>query len=234
MRIVECLHCGVKNRVASASFSKIPVCGKCGAPLPEHAAAQGLRTLVKYRYWVILLAIVGGAFLTNELQESRRSPAARATPATTSAGLTAAQPKAQVPTPWEDVPTAVAVHQGVLARFTSEEAIAPLRIVTPQGEDNYYVKVVNAYTGAPALTLFIYGGQSFDTEVPLGVYVIRYATGKTWLGEERLFGPKTSYSQADKTFNFAIEGNQVSGYTVELIRQQAGNLRTKSISAQQF
>lgn len=233
MRIVPCPHCGVKNRVADASFRKMPVCGKCGAPLPEHAAALGLRMLVKYRYWVILLAIVGGAFLTSERQNARRAPAAPTTPATTSgAALTAAKPKAQVQTPWEDA--SLVAHQGVLARFTSEEAIAPLRIVTPHGEDNYYVKVVNAYTGAPALTLFIYGGQSFETEVPLGVYVIRYATGKTWFGEERLFGPNTSYSQADKTFNFAIEGNQVSGYTVELIRQQAGNLRTKSISAQQF
>ena len=118
--------------------------------------------------------------------------------------------------------------------FTNAEQIAPFRIVTPSGAESYYVKLVDAFSGALVMTFFVYGGQSFETEVPLGTYRVKYATGSTWYGEDHLFGPDTRYSEADKTFEFSVQGNQISGYTVELIRQRGGNLHTKSISANQF
>ena len=84
------------------------------------------------------------------------------------------------------------------------------------------------------MTFFVNGGESFEADVPLGIYRVKYASGLTWYGAEHLFGPGTRYSEADKTFEFALQGNQISGYTLELIQQRGGNLHTKSISAAQF
>jgi hypothetical protein len=126
------------------------------------------------------------------------------------------------------------VKQGVHQLFTSAKLIAPFRIVTPVGTEKYYVKLIDATTDAPVMTFFIYGGQSFDTHVPLGAYHVKYATGTTWYGTSGLFGPDTRYSETDKTFTFTSFGNQINGYTIELIRQHGGNLHTKSISANQF
>ncbi len=63
---------------------------------------------------------------------------------------------------------------------------------------------------------------------------MRYATGKTWYGTKHLFGPETAYAKADEPFDFTFNGYQYSGYTVELILQTGGNLRTSSISAANF
>ena len=42
MAIVACLKCSAKNRVDEQTASeRQPVCGKCGAPLPPAAAANG-------------------------------------------------------------------------------------------------------------------------------------------------------------------------------------------------
>ena len=42
MIILSCPNCGTKNRVDErAARDKRPVCGKCGAPLPELSAADG-------------------------------------------------------------------------------------------------------------------------------------------------------------------------------------------------
>jgi thioredoxin 2 len=32
--IAACVRCGTKNRISSSSRSQVPVCGKCGNPLP--------------------------------------------------------------------------------------------------------------------------------------------------------------------------------------------------------
>jgi hypothetical protein len=51
---------------------------------------------------------------------------------------------------------------------------------------------------------------------------------------EYLFGTETTYSKADSTFDFTFDGYQYSGYTVELIMQRNGNLRTSGIQPSQW
>ena len=84
------------------------------------------------------------------------------------------------------------------------------------------------------MTFFIYGGQNFETKVPLGVYRLKYASGKIWYGEKYLFGPDTAYSKAEQDFEFYRQGDQIAGYTVELILQRNGNLHTTRIPASEF
>lgn len=129
---------------------------------------------------------------------------------------------------------AVPVEPGVILLNTKEEAIAPFQIKTSPG-DNYYVKLVDKVTNKTIVGIFVKGGQTLDVDVPLGTYKMRYASGQVWQGLENLFGEETTrYSASNDIFNFNIVGDQVSGYTVELIKQAGGNLETHQIDAQQF
>lgn len=133
-----------------------------------------------------------------------------------------------------DAPNAVDVYQGVLEVFTSRERIAPLKIVTPSGGGNYFIKLVEADSGEPVLTAYIDSGGTLELDVPTGSYRIRYAVGDTWYGPSELFGKDTGRFEADDTFDFRIEGDRVIGHTIELIKQQGGNLDTKSLPAGEF
>jgi hypothetical protein len=119
-------------------------------------------------------------------------------------------------------------------KYSMAEAVAPLTISTRQGTGHYFVKIVDWATDAPVLTVFVQSGQSVSTKVPLGSYKIKYAAGSQWYGQTYLFGPDTSYSMADKRFDFEETGNEVSGFTVELFLQPNGNLRTKRITPKDF
>lgn len=106
----------------------------------------------------------------------------------------------------------------------------PLQIRTSTGS-HYWVKIVNAYNESEQLvSYFIRGGEILDVSLPTGSYIIKYAYGDTWYGEEGLFGEQTEYSKADEIFEFY--GGQ--GYTIELIKQAYGNLHTTDIGKNQF
>jgi hypothetical protein len=194
--------------------------------LPEPAYLYFARMAVKYKFWIILGVIIGGAILMDEF----KSPSAPrlAGSQTTSEG---SRPSSLRPT--INYPPVFAIP-GIQQVFTYAERIAPFTIISPSGAESYYVKLTDASTGVPVMTLFVRGGQSFTADVPLGSYRVKYAKGTTWYGDVHLFGPETRYSEADKTFSFSVQGNQVNGYTVTLIRQSGGNLHTKSISANNF
>lgn len=113
--------------------------------------------------------------------------------------------------------------------------VAPLKIRTSSnGNYHYFVKIVHAYTNNELGSYFIRSGDTLDIKVPTGSYEIKYATGKVWYGPKYLFGPDTHYSKADSIFNFTHNGYQYSGYSVELIMQQHGNLSTSSLNAEQW
>lgn len=117
--------------------------------------------------------------------------------------------------------------------YQQAEAVAPLKITT-QASANYFIKLVDKNTGKLALTIFIRGGQSVNTKVPLGTYEFRYACGTNWYGEEQLFGPGTVCEKADKIFDFYHNGSQITGHTVTLVKQANGNLPTSTISKDNF
>ena len=124
-------------------------------------------------------------------------------------------------------------YSGSVRTYTSGERIAPFEIKASQGS-NYLVKLVDAYTHAPVLTVFVRSGTTVNVDAPIGTYEVRYASGKTWYGYEYLFGPDTAYSKADKTFTFEVVGNQVSGFTITLYEVAHGNLRTSTIRPTDF
>lgn len=113
--------------------------------------------------------------------------------------------------------------------------VAPLKITTSSaGGYHYFVKIVNLLNGQSIGSYFIRSGEAIDIKVPLGTYEIKYASGTKWYGMGYLFGTETTYSKADSTFDFTFDGYQYSGYTVELIMQRNGNLRTSGIQPSQW
>lgn len=116
---------------------------------------------------------------------------------------------------------------------TSKQAIAPFRIETSEGV-HYFIKLENSSSGQDVMDIFVRGGDNVEIEVPLGRFIVKYATGSHWYGYKYYFGPETNYSKADKVFHFKQEGNYVSGYTLVLYPVIDGNLRTESINPDQF
>lgn len=225
MKVVTCHQCGTQNRVEAHSLRQAVYCGNCHYQLPEPLSIRLAQLLVRYKYWLILAGIIGGAWIMDEYKSTAKSSYA-ATNLTQKGNL---PPKAPV----VDYPV-VPINPGIQRINTQAERIAPLRIKTPAGTESYFVKLISTSSGKVVMTFYIRSGQTFDTEVPLGSYRIKYATGDIWYGESHLFGPETKYSEAEKVFQFALNGNEISGYTVELIRQRGGNLQTKTIAPSQF
>lgn len=122
---------------------------------------------------------------------------------------------------------------GEIHYYQEAEAIAPFSIST-EPDLNYFVKLVDEETNVTVMTIFIRGGQSVETNVPLGTYEFRYACGKYWYGEEELFGPWTVYMKADKKFDFYNDGSRIMGHKVELIMHVDGNLHTQEINKNNF
>jgi hypothetical protein len=120
-------------------------------------------------------------------------------------------------------------NQGTLVRYTQRPDVAPLTIKTRSGS-NYFVKIDDAASGRTVQTLYVYGGYSYETQVPRGTFILKFATGAQWCGELELFGPSTVRNKADRIFRFDDDYE----YTIELIPQSSGNLPTKRISREEF
>jgi hypothetical protein len=114
-----------------------------------------------------------------------------------------------------------------------QKRIAPFEIKSAY-DSHHLVKLADAATGKPVMTVFVRGGSTVKVDVPLGNFTVKYASGDKWYGDTHLFGPDTAYSKADESFNFRQTGNQVSGYTITLYKVEHGNLQTEEIDAEEF
>lgn len=148
---------------------------------------------------------------------------------------TAARPVAAVapPVPAFSAPPVAQPASGTVRRLAPGREIAPFQIQT-RGSGNYLVKLEDAYSGIDVMDIFVRGGDTVDVKVPLGNYVVKYASGLTWYGYDYLFGPDTGYSKAESTFNFTRDAYGVSGFTITLYQVTNGNLHTRSLSAAEF
>lgn len=122
---------------------------------------------------------------------------------------------------------------GTIDVYTNQPRVAPLEIET-SGSGYYFVKLVKTGTDQTIMTIFTHAGQSVTTEVPLGSYDVKYASGENWYGYDNLFGTETVYSKANSVFSFQDTGSQISGYTITLYEVMDGNLSTSKISASDF
>lgn len=217
-RIVLCTDCGQKNRVVRGQGT--PRCGNCKKPLAIDGRDPNANIL-KILKWTVGIAVLGlviyssGDIFNNDprvLQTQKKS-----TPPERVQSFTAPP---------------VAAETGLIT-YTGGDPIAPLTIRTARGY-NYFIRIVRAATGSRVMEVYIVGGETFEGELPLGSYEIRYASGTIWYGPALLFGPSTVYSKADRVFDFIQTEYSVRGYTIELIRQAGGNLHTSPIPENDF
>lgn len=118
--------------------------------------------------------------------------------------------------------------------YSDRKGVAPLQIVVPiTAGDNYYVKVVTL-ENQPVKEVFIRAGDAVKIRVPLGTYKVKYAYGKIWYGEKHLFGPGTRVTEVERNFVFRVENKQNTGYALDLINQDNGNLHSRNISIKDF
>jgi hypothetical protein len=119
------------------------------------------------------------------------------------------------------------------SRFRSSIGLPALKVHVPPGR-HFFLKLSDWTTGAPALTLFVQGGDTIAVDIPFGTYRVSMASGRIWYGEKVRFGPDTEYSQLNEPMQFAVEGDQLAGHRLELSLVRNGNLRPSPIDANQF
>jgi HPt (histidine-containing phosphotransfer) domain-containing protein len=175
-RLILCSGCGAKNRIAPEKSGQ-PKCGGCGKPLtvPKNFKI-GFELFKKPMTWLVVAGIIFGGYQL--IQQGNKSTVH---PASSSYAKKIHQSGKPV---FNQIP--VPVSSGVLQRPTNP-IVAPLGIKTSKGS-NYYVKLINM-AGQTVRTMFVVGGNYFETKVPLGIYEMRYASGTTWYGTRHLFGP---------------------------------------------
>jgi hypothetical protein len=113
------------------------------------------------------------------------------------------------------------------------ERLCPLTVIT-QGEDSYYIKLIDTYTQNDVIVFFVGSNVSVDLNVPVGDYEIKYASGVKWYGEQLLFGPNTNYTKIEDVFSFTASDYFTYGWTIELYKQIGGNLESYDINAGDF
>ncbi|WP_299807352.1 hypothetical protein [Tardiphaga sp.] len=118
---------------------------------------------------------------------------------------------------------------GRYARYAQLPLVAPLTIRT-EGGSNYFIKFQEIGTNRTIMTFFAKGGETIQHKMPNGTYALKYATGETWCGDQKLFGASTQVHETGRLFSFDDEHT----YSVELIRQKNGNLPVRTISLKDF
>lgn len=253
---IPCPHCQRRNDVPLRAEAGDPLCGACGARLRNGALTWALDCRFSLLLGCLLALLVWAArsdssgkapapgIANTDVQSTSGPESVEAID--TALGLTGtANPAANVTArnAGDDQPNASSSQraeapptpaEGVIRVYSGAPRLAPFRIKTAPFGGNYFVKLVDADSGAAVMTMFISGGSTFETHVPLGAMRLRYASGSAWQGEAQLFGNETTFSQADQTFEFARESDGYTGFTVELVPRAGGNLRTNSIPRDQF
>jgi len=227
-RNVRC-SCGAMNRVGVYWVSRRPKCGACGVLLPEPTAIRAFRYVLHSS--VIPLA-VGAALIVVAWRPWTlsivTSPQAAADPGPTPLRIELPHATASADCSAEPQPAT-----GIYQSYSHARAIAPLTIRTTAGS-NYLVKLQDTASGADIVSFFILGGQDLQASMPLGNFILKYATGQFWCGDAALFGPSTGVSRAKKVLRFYRDQSGTFGHTIELIPQVGGNLETYSIPRSQF
>jgi hypothetical protein len=131
----------------------------------------------------------------------------------------------------------------VIEKGQRRNRIAPLKIETEAGAD-YLLKLVSTADKADTIMIFVRGGETFSTKVPLGAYHVRGATGKTWYNKQAFFGPETHFfslqnkdgkgADARLVARFWREKNRIFGMTLMFKNAIDGNMTQESIGKGDF
>ncbi len=111
----------------------------------------------------------------------------------------------------EDIP-----ESGYYWNYSGEEMLAPFLVVAPEAEVYYYVLLVDAFTGEDVAAFFVWPGETEEIGVPFGDYLVYFAYGSEWYGEDELFGFDTYFEEIGGIFSFYDDGLYYMGNTLDL------------------
>lgn len=146
-----------------------------------------------------------------------------------------ASPSANLPA---DLKPAKPPLTSTIERSRRRNAIAPLAIEGETGT-NYLIKLVRV-DGADSMLIFVRGGETYSTKIPLGTYNIRSAAGSIWYGRKDFFGPSTRFFRLrtkdgkQPNFTFSRQGNMIHGMRFQLKKVLEGNTEEETISRDEF
>jgi hypothetical protein len=185
-RDIRCEACGTLNRVPSYSFRRVPNCGKCGATLPEWWATRALRKLYVFRFPITLVAFAGVLVWALWLTFGGNILAVKKTSA----------PPRPVPQQIACTPTEPITIHGIYRVYdTHDQPRLTQWTISAGGGSNYFVKLFDATNGEPKVSYFAYGGSMLITDAPVGVFIVKYASGEVWCGEIMLVALGASRSR---------------------------------------
>jgi hypothetical protein len=159
------------------------------------------------------------------------------------AGPSAAATQRPEPSTVTDLQRTPLPTTSVIEKGQRKNRIAPLKIETEAGAD-YLLKLVSTADKTDIIMIFVRGGETFSTKVPLGAYNVRGATGKTWYNKQALFGPETRFfslqnkdgkgADARLIARFWREKNRIFGMTLIFKNVVDGNMTQESIGKGDF
>ena len=196
------------------------------------AKKEGSRTRKGCFIWFIFLAFIIWMISTNTPKKSYVSPTVQSfSESNIQSNVIPPTIKEDKPVPNSQLKPKKRHKTGCLT--SKGNNVAPFSVVTQYGMD-YYIKLEKTDTKKTVMTAYIRGGDTLDIKVPLGNYILKYASGTQWYGQKYYFGDETVFSKADEIFFFRRIQSGYEGYTVELVLQKNGNLHTSEISKNNF
>lgn len=249
MREIRCIGCGIYNRIPRYSIYRVPRCAACKTLLPEPKSITTARTVYIHRGRILLAlgvaAGIGLAFVPGLL---RPIPPPVTKPPSDFVKATPQPPldfskEARTPAPAQDACAGHAQPESRLYAlyFNGTRPTAPLTIVSSDTGESHFVVLEDADSGIPVASYFVRAGETMKAAAPLGTFILRYATGKSWCGADQLFGPDTDTGELDiegtetpKPLQFYDTGYSLRGKTIWLSGQPTGDLKPRAIPRSQF
>jgi hypothetical protein len=216
VREVRCKACSTLNRVPGYSLRRVPRCAKCHERLQESAAISALRGFqrIPIGAWLgVAFFLAIGWFALSQGTSSVKTQAVQ--------GQETQPCIAQEP----------ATISGIMRVYdpSNQPALTQWTIIAGVGA-NYLVKLVDLRTSLPKVAYFVHGGSSITTDVPIGAFTVKHASGQNWCGESQYFGPSTVFQKGTKTVSF----DEDHLYTLYLTPQRNGNFPTSLIPRSEF
>lgn len=100
------------------------------------------------------------------------------------------------------------------------------------------VKLENIADPAKYTLFYVRAGEQATIKVEDGTYRVKYACGKYWFSQDRMFGEKTAFTMAEDTMDFTTtrEGSYIyySDVSITLYTVLGGDLETTEIDPEDF
>lgn len=209
------------------------------------AHIRNWNNLVTAIYVVVILISIGIVALFNEMyysiptefisQEFRSAIGAPATSEQT------VKPTTSKPTTKPiSIPTAKIVRMfevtkpanGSASYYTGNAAKdTSVGITVPSGKNFYLITLADAKTNKKAVKIFVYPGETVNTEIPSGTYRLYYTYGDKWYGIIDEFGPDAVKFRSKESDTFSSNSG---GWDYTLKPVTYGNMQTEEVNASDY